>query len=69
MQLTGLCDVSTMMIFRKNQNTNTSTRYARSLCHNFARTICTNVSQSANRARAQRLQTLVFIQLTTNSVT
>jgi hypothetical protein len=34
------------------------------LCHNFARTICANVSQSANRAAAQRLQTLGFIQVT-----
>jgi hypothetical protein len=39
------------------------------LCLNFARTICSNRSKSVNRVRQDRLQTLGFIQLTTNSVT
>jgi hypothetical protein len=37
-----------------------------SLCHNFARTICSNVFESVNRASVDRLQTLGFIHLATD---
>ena len=42
---------------------------ARSLCHNFARTICLYVFESVTSTRSQRRQTLELIQLTTGSDT